>query len=224
MISWSIKIILCLQKFSSSMTWQCGPKDTGDSDTDTDTDSDSEASDDEEIGIPERGEKNIWKLGGFDVKDEYHLISIFHPNFWWTSSTWQDLGEKLKDFDKSTSTVAAKDDKLRTTTRCGLGQKTSATAWCYPEHSLEIRQESPNPRRHGQVLVEPGREFSLLRSQIQARSVVSTESTELCHWQVHASRSSGSLEGWEAELQFLGRWTWRDEMKNRFCGCFYDAF
>ena len=29
----------------------------------------------------------------------------------------QDLGEKLKDFDKSTSTVAAKDDKLRTTTR-----------------------------------------------------------------------------------------------------------
>eukprot|EP00913_Durusdinium_trenchii_P034776 g32531.t1 len=29
----------------------------------------------------------------------------------------EDLGEKLKDFDKSTSTVAAKDDKLRTTTR-----------------------------------------------------------------------------------------------------------
>eukprot|EP00445_Apocalathium_hangoei_P004930 CAMPEP_0203846388 /NCGR_PEP_ID=MMETSP0359-20131031/4396_1 /ASSEMBLY_ACC=CAM_ASM_000338 /TAXON_ID=268821 /ORGANISM="Scrippsiella Hangoei, Strain SHTV-5" /LENGTH=685 /DNA_ID=CAMNT_0050761705 /DNA_START=58 /DNA_END=2115 /DNA_ORIENTATION=- len=29
----------------------------------------------------------------------------------------EDLGEKMKDFDKSTSTVAAKDDKLRTTTR-----------------------------------------------------------------------------------------------------------
>lgn len=36
----------------------------------------------------------------------------------------QDLGEKLKDFDKSTSTVAAKDDKLRTTTRpfCWSGE------------------------------------------------------------------------------------------------------
>ena len=34
----------------------------------------------------------------------------------------QDLGEKLKDFDKSTSTVAAKDDKLRTTTRWGKGE------------------------------------------------------------------------------------------------------
>ena len=32
----------------------------------------------------------------------------------------EDLGEKLKDFDKSTSTVAAKDDKLRTTTRKGM--------------------------------------------------------------------------------------------------------
>lgn len=29
----------------------------------------------------------------------------------------EDLGEKLKDFDKSSSTVASKDDKLRTTTR-----------------------------------------------------------------------------------------------------------
>ena len=36
------------------------------------------------------------------------------------SALWQDLGEKLKDFDKSTSTVAAKDDKLRTTTRTEL--------------------------------------------------------------------------------------------------------
>lgn len=29
----------------------------------------------------------------------------------------EDLGEKMRDFDKNTSTVAAKDDKLRTTTR-----------------------------------------------------------------------------------------------------------
>merc|ERR1712151_284064 len=29
----------------------------------------------------------------------------------------EDLGEKMKDFDKTTATVATKDDKLRTTTR-----------------------------------------------------------------------------------------------------------
>merc|ERR1712232_1505370 len=29
----------------------------------------------------------------------------------------EDLGEKMKDFDKNTAAVAAKDDKLRTTTR-----------------------------------------------------------------------------------------------------------
>merc|ERR1719379_580525 len=29
----------------------------------------------------------------------------------------EDLGEKMKDFDKTTATIATKDDKLRTTTR-----------------------------------------------------------------------------------------------------------